>query len=207
MPDMLSAACNLMFRIAIAAGRGLGDATSAFEPQTITATDIRWAWVYTTNYSYLAGALTVSLSILLLSLVLYPYYRPLDREATLSPMEMRRAFDAALLANADRNATADALFESIEQRKLKDVPTTTRDSLPMQQTIVYSPNIADNDDGGYSLIEREEITPPTVPRQGDTLTHNAAAVIDNMSPDKERTLRFVGQAQIVVPRKDWKFGG
>lgn len=187
MPDMLAAACDLMFRIAIAAGQGIGDATSATLPHTIGATDTRSIRVLTTDYSYLAGAVALSLVTLLLALVLYPH----NRDTTLPPVEMAaKACDTALSASTDSKTTTDALAESAGQQKAKDGATNIRDSTSSRHESALLPTISD-DDEGYSLIEREEITPSsTPPRQADTPVHDTAAALDNIGLDGETALRF-----------------
>jgi hypothetical protein len=120
--DMLAAAREVGFRAALhgANPQNLTDLqiVHAIEQNSIT--------VYQSHYTYLACALSVSLLSILSVAPIFWGWRRLGREVTLSPIEIAKAFDPAVLSSTYSNSTVKNLLKEIGDKRVRygalDVP-------------------------------------------------------------------------------------
>ena len=105
LEDILAGARDLMFRTAINA------ANSTTPLQTVSAVESRTRAVFHTNYAYLVAGIAVTLIALIVTLGCFKGYQQLGRGVTMSPLELAKAFDPAILRNKDSNAPVKQLIE------------------------------------------------------------------------------------------------
>jgi hypothetical protein len=102
MENMLEKFREIAFRASVRAGKHLANVTDA--QQSVTYHGQASHSIYITDFRYMIAAAIVSVaSVLAISLTFYGWWQ-LGRSASLSPLEIAKAFDAPLLAQVGGNA-------------------------------------------------------------------------------------------------------
>lgn len=111
-PDILLFARDLMFRSAIkASNSSMAQTYRTFEQFDRT--------VYASNYAYLAGAVAVVVADVFVLLPLLWGWWALGRRVSLSPVEVAKAFRAPVVAEAESNASVDALLGRVGGKRVE----------------------------------------------------------------------------------------
>ena len=136
MPDILTMAHELSFRFALSSttanvitqGININDASwiwnSGFPRtfplnQTVQASQVKPTNIYVSHQNYLAGALgVILLSCISILPVYYGWWR-LGRSFSQSPVEIAKAFNAPLLADANSNDTAATMVRILGEREVR----------------------------------------------------------------------------------------
>jgi hypothetical protein len=132
IPDILSAASELMFRSALSVSNSTTTQNADTQISTITV-------YYSSNYRYLAAALiVVFLDVVLIFPLFWGWWR-LGRDVSLSPLEIAKAFGAPLPVNGDLNERSKTILKrcggiSVQYGAVNAVPSfETMSVLPGKQ--------------------------------------------------------------------------
>lgn len=116
MDDIINAIREIAFRTSVSAASNTSLPGSVETvPFKGTATQI----VYVTNYHYTFIAATVSLLGILAVIPTFWGWWEDGREVRMTPLEIAKAFDAPLLAQADGNATVNKLTAQLGERCIR----------------------------------------------------------------------------------------
>ncbi|KAF9634685.1 hypothetical protein BFW01_g5580 [Lasiodiplodia theobromae] len=116
-PDILLFARGLMFRSAVKASSSSDSSSGG--AQTYETFEKFDRTVYTSNYAYLVGALAVVVADVFVLLPLLWGWWLLGRSVSLSPVEIAKAFRAPMVAEAESNASVDALLGQVGRKKVE----------------------------------------------------------------------------------------
>ena len=208
MPDMLAMARELALRAAIIATAkdpyyGPQYRTAAYLDirvpssmnttnrtlsQSANATRHYSEVIYQSHYGFLGGALSIMLLATLAVLALLNGWWLLGRNATLSPFELARAFDAPMLANADSNATADDLVRHFGTEQIQyGVSQSASGTLAGKEADADSANVKTQ-----PLVDAHELEHPRPLEATQTHYSNSHAMEDLDGGEGELRQRLTG---------------
>ncbi|KAK7522444.1 hypothetical protein IWZ03DRAFT_118745 [Phyllosticta citriasiana] len=111
-PDIISTARELMFRTAVAA-------SNASTTQTANSTDTFTRVVYQSHYQYFAAAMAVIVANAVVVCPLFVGFHHMGRNASMSPLELARAFQSPLTAAGGSNDEVPRLLGVLGKRRVR----------------------------------------------------------------------------------------
>lgn len=125
--DILNAFRELSFRASLyAAADNELNQTESRSNQTVQYTGHTSRTIYSTQWSFMAAGLTVSVVAVLGVLPLFHGFWELGRDVSMSPLEIAKAFDAPLLANAGSNCEAREIARQAGNKQIVYGVSTTK---------------------------------------------------------------------------------
>ncbi|KAK8167771.1 hypothetical protein BKA80DRAFT_51166 [Phyllosticta citrichinensis] len=139
-PDIISTARELMFRTAVAA-------SNASTTQTANSTDTFDRVVYQSHYQYFAAALAVIVANAIVICSLFVGFHHMGRTASMSPLELARAFQSPLTAAGGSNDEVPRLLGVLGKRRVRYGEIEQRELDVVPADGMLAPRLAESGDG------------------------------------------------------------
>ncbi|KAK8197963.1 hypothetical protein IWZ00DRAFT_144170 [Phyllosticta capitalensis] len=138
-PDIISVARELMFRTAVAA-------SNASTTQTGNATETFDRVVYQSHYNFFAGAMAVIVANAIVICPLFIGAHQMGRNASMSPLELARAFQSPLTAAGGSNDEIPRLLGILGKKRVRygEIKQHEMDVVPVDDLL--APRIAESGD-------------------------------------------------------------